>query len=50
MIGFDADAVAQEFGLAANEVPVVLVAVGYATAENWGQKPRRPLAQVLSLV
>lgn len=50
MIGFDADAVAREFDLAADEIPVLLVAVGYATPENWPQKPRRPLSQVLSLV
>lgn len=50
MIGFDATAVAQEFGLAENEVPVVLVAVGYGTPDNWPQKPRLPLSQVLSSV
>ncbi|GGY53694.1 nitroreductase family protein [Pseudoduganella albidiflava] len=49
MIGFDADAVAREFGLAAGEIPVVLVAVGYALPENWPQKPRRPLEEVLEL-
>lgn len=50
MIGFDPEKVAQEFGLAADEVPALLVAVGYAAAENWPQKPRRPLAEVLNLV
>lgn len=49
MIGFDAEAVSQGFGLAADEIPVMLVAVGYAAPENWPQKPRRPLDQVLSL-
>jgi len=47
MIGFDAPAVVREFGLGANEVPVMLLAIGYATAENWPRKPRRPLDQVL---
>jgi nitroreductase len=47
MIGFDADAVAKEFDLAPDEVPVLLLAVGYAMPENWPQKPRRPLSQVL---
>ncbi|WP_306395895.1 nitroreductase family protein [Telluria beijingensis] len=47
MIGFDAPAIAQEFRLGANEVPVLLLAVGHATSENWPRKPRRPLAQVL---
>jgi len=48
MIGFDATGVAQEFGLATDEVPVVLVTVGYAAEGNWPQKPRRPVTEVLS--
>lgn len=47
MIGFDAAAVAREFDLGANEVPVLLLAVGHATSDNWPRKPRRPLDQVL---
>lgn len=43
MTGFDAAGVAREFGLAANEVPVMLVAVGHAAPGNWPQKPRRPV-------
>jgi nitroreductase len=50
MIGFDAQAVADAFGLEADELPVLLLAVGHAAPENWPRKPRRPLAQVLSLV
>lgn len=50
MIGFDADAVSQGFGLSAMEVPVLLLAVGKATSENWPQKPRRPISDVLSFV
>lgn len=50
MIGFDAEAVADEFKLAAYEVPVMLLAVGYALPENWPRKPRRPLADVLQFV
>lgn len=50
MIGFDAEAVARDFDLAADEVPVMLVAVGYATPENWPRKPRRPLSEVLRFV
>ena len=49
MIGFDPEAVASGFGLADNEIPVMLVAVGYALPENWPQKPRRPLEEVLEL-
>lgn len=50
MIGFDAEAVAREFELASDEIPAMLVAVGYATPENWPQKPRRPLSQVLTFI
>lgn len=47
MSGFDADAVHASFGLGADEVPVMLVAVGHAARGNWPQKPRRPLGEVL---
>jgi nitroreductase len=50
MIGFDFDAVAKEFGLAEDEVPVMLLSVGPERAGNWKQKPRRPLEEVLDLV
>ncbi|MES2831763.1 MAG: nitroreductase family protein [Pseudomonadota bacterium] len=50
MIGFDAEAVANEFKLAADEIPVMLLAIGYAMPENWPRKPRRPLAEVLQFV
>lgn len=46
--GFDAAGVAREFGLAPEELPVLLITVGHARADNWPQKPRKPLAQVLS--
>ncbi|MEX8191245.1 nitroreductase family protein [Comamonas guangdongensis] len=47
MTGFDAEGVAGSFGLAREELPVMLVTVGRAAAGNWPQKPRRPLEQVL---
>ncbi|MGK9339707.1 nitroreductase family protein [Sinorhizobium meliloti] len=47
--GFDADAVTREFGLAQNETPVMLLAVGRAAQGNWPQKPRRPLSEVLQI-
>jgi nitroreductase len=50
MIGFDADAVHREFGLAEDEVPVMLLSVGAERPGNWAQKPRRPVAEVLDLV
>jgi len=50
MIGFDADAVHREFGLAEDEVPVMLLAIGPERPGYWPQKPRRPVAEVLCLV
>lgn len=50
MIGFDAEGVAREFGLAENEVPVMLLSIGAERPGNWAQKPRRPLAEVLDFV
>ena len=50
MIGFDADAALREFGLAEDEVPVMLLSVGAERPGNWPQKPRRPVAEVLDLV
>jgi nitroreductase len=50
MIGFDAEAVHREFGLAEDEVPVMLLAVGPERPGNWAQKPRRPVAEVLDLI
>lgn len=49
MTGFDPAGVADAFGLRADEVPVMLVAMGYATPANWPQKPRRPVSDVLEL-
>jgi nitroreductase len=39
MIGFDAEAVHREFGLAEDEVPVMLLTVGPERAGNWPRKP-----------
>jgi nitroreductase len=47
MIGFDAEAVHREFGLAEDEVPVMLLSVGRERSGNWPQKPRLPVADVL---
>jgi len=48
MIGFDAVAVTSEFSLLPDEIPVLLVAIGRAATDNWTQKSRRPLTEVLS--
>lgn len=50
MIGFEHDEVSAEFGLADNEIPVLLLSVGYAAESNWPQKPRRPLSEVVEFV
>jgi nitroreductase len=50
MIGFDAASVSADFGLAATEIPVMLVAVGRAAPGNWPRKRRRPVEQVLAVV
>jgi nitroreductase len=50
MIGFDDRAVHREFGLAEDEVTVMLLSVGKERTGNWAQKPRRPLVEVLDLV
>jgi hypothetical protein len=50
MIGFDAEAVHREFGLAEDEVPVMLLSIGAERSGNWPQKPRRPVGDVLSFV
>jgi nitroreductase len=50
MIGFDAEAVHREFGLADDEVPVMLLSVGAERPGNWAQKPRRPLDEVLDFI
>ncbi|MFA6115291.1 MAG: nitroreductase family protein [Sphingomonas sp.] len=48
MIGFDFEAVSEEFGLADNEIPVMLLSVGPERAGNWAQKPRLPVLDVLA--
>lgn len=50
MSGFVADQVSKVAHLGPNEVPVVLVAVGRAAEGNWPRKPRRPLAEQVTVV
>ena len=50
MIAFDPEPLVREFALADDEVPVMLVAVGAKLPENWPQKPRRPVADILGFV
>lgn len=46
--GFDGEAVSRQFGLTDNELPVILVCVGYGSVGNLPQKPRRALDDVMS--
>lgn len=50
MSGFNATKVALEFGLSADELPVMIIAVGHPAAGNWPQKPRKALSEVFSIV
>lgn len=50
MSGFDAQQVSRMFDLDVTELPVMIVTVGYVADDNWPQKPRRALAEVLSIV
>lgn len=50
MSGFDPAGVAREFNLSANDVPVILVTVGYPAAGNWPQKPRKAVKDILEVV
>lgn len=48
MIGFNQAGVAEAFGLAPTEVPVMLVTVGRPGPGNWPKKPRKQISDVLT--
>lgn len=48
--GFDVDALRQEFDLAPEDLPVMLIAVGKPAAGNWPRKRRRPVAEMLQVL
>lgn len=48
MVGFDMEIVSNQFGLAANELPLMIVVVGHPEKGTKPQKIRRPLEAVLS--
>lgn len=50
MIGFDSATLQKEFNISDNEVPVMMVTVGSAGPDNWPQKPRRHVSDVLSII
>lgn len=49
MSGFDAAGVSHAFALHTDEIPVMLVTMGRARPDNWPQKPRRPVHEILEL-
>lgn len=50
MGGFDAERLARAFMLEEGETPLLLVAIGHGTRENWPQKPRMPVARFVTTV
>jgi len=46
--GFDPGGVSEAFGIGSSEIPVMLLAVGYAKGEPRSQKIRKPVESVLS--
>lgn len=48
--GFDEIEVSQQFSLSSNELPVLIVVVGYPTEQNWQQKMRKPLSEILTII
>lgn len=48
--GFDTLKIAQEFSLTANQLPVLIVVIGYPMHDNWQQKYRRPLSEILTII
>lgn len=47
--GFDPEGVSETFNLGANDLPVLLVTVGFPAEGNWPQKPRKPVDEVLEV-
>lgn len=50
MGGFDTGSVKASFDISEENIPVMLVTVGYPAEGNWPQKLRRPVGQVLNIV
>ena len=48
--GFDAVKITQEFSLSNNELPVIIIVIGYPTHNNWQQKSRRLLSEILTII
>ncbi len=50
MIGFDAQALQQEFGLSEFEIPAIMITLGYPEPEQAAQKPRLPASSLTRFV
>ena len=50
MIGFDMEGLAREFRLTSDDVPAIMVTIGYPVTGNWPQKSRRPISEVLEVI
>ena len=48
--GFDAAEVSRQFALSENEIPVLIVVVGYPKELNLRQKMRKPLSEILTVI
>lgn len=50
MSGFDTELLSDIFELSPEEIPVMLITAGYPTENNWPQKRRKPLSEVMRTV
>ena len=50
MIGLDPAAIVEAFLLPEDQIPVMLIASGYAVSGNWPQKLRKPVGEVMTSV
>jgi nitroreductase len=48
--GFDAVQVSEKFNLSNEDLPVIIISVGFPTANNWKQKVRKSLDEILTVI
>ena len=48
MGGFDSQKVSEIFSLSEDDMPVMLITVGQGIKQNWPQKTRKPMSDILS--
>ncbi|MGR6872961.1 nitroreductase family protein [Pseudomonas sp. HK3] len=49
MGGFDSEKVSEIFSLSDDDIPVMLITVGRGIEQNWAQKARKPIDEILSI-